>query len=378
MSKLKIISLGLSLLFLVQCQSPGLKVNSVSELPEQLQEGWNTQRWYFVNVKLDTPLARLKEKNINGLATSAIFRITDRLIFTTFNGFLVSADTLLKDVDRKRFSRGISAAPCFLRPIVFVPCEKGAYGLQAYDLLQQNVIWRIKDKLSKSSPLIQSDLLVHASLKGEVVALNPVTGQQIWLYQFPQKISQNLAMTHDRVVVCSIDGLLGALDADSGQPEFLTELPHHVYTSPMILNQAIFIADLNGNVLKVDLQTGKIIQQKSFNTPFYQPFSTDGQTLFIMGSNGQLFALSSNFDVLQSRELKGVPSMPIIVTEQHLIIGTYQKKLYLIDKTNFNIVQQMTLKRRPVSCTPDQNSGIFLATEYDRLQLFKIKEKQNQ
>lgn len=373
MKVLRLLFLEVALLLLVACQSPHLGVEALSELPEQLNEGWNTERWYFVNVEIDTPLTVVREKNINGLATPALFRIADRLILTTFNGFLISTDTLLKDVDRKRFSRELSTAPAFLRPLIFIASEKGAYGLQTYDLLHKKVSWRLKGHFSKSSPLIQKDLLIHASIRNEVLALNPLNGETFWRYQFPQKILQNLAMTDRFVVVCSGDGLLAVLNADDGQQNFMIELPEHVYTSPLILNQAIFIADLDGNVFKFDLPSGKIINKVSLATPFYQPFSTDGQSLFIMGSNGKLFALTPDLKLKGKVLLKGVPTFPIVVTRKHLLIATYQKKFYLVDKNHLKIVQELNLKRRAVSCVPDKNSTVFFAMEYDRLLLLKAK-----
>ncbi|MCD6374891.1 MAG: PQQ-binding-like beta-propeller repeat protein [Caldisericaceae bacterium] len=373
MKVLRLLFLEVALLLLVACQSPHLGVEALSELPEQLNEGWNTERWYFVNVEIDTPFTVVREKNINGLATPALFRIADRLILTTFNGFLISTDTLLKDVDRKRFSRELSTAPAFLRPLIFIASEKGAYGLQAYDLLHKKVSWRLKGHFSKSSPLIQKDLLIHASIRNEVLALNPLNGETLWHYQFPQKILQNLAMTDRFVVVCSGDGLLAVLNADDGQQNFMIELPEHVYTSPLILNQAIFIADLDGNVFKIDLPSGKIINKVSLATPFYQPFSTDGQSLFIMGSNGKLFAFTPELKLKGTVPLKGVPTFPIVVTHRHLLIATYQKKFYLVDKNHLKIVQELNLKRRAVSCVPDKNSTVFLAMEYDRLLLLKAK-----
>jgi len=206
-----------------------------------------------------------------------------------------------------------------------------------------------------------------------VLALNPLNGETLWHYQFPQKILQNLAMTDRFVVVCSGDGLLAVLNADDGQQNFMIELPEHVYTSPLILNQAIFIADLDGNVFKIDLPSGKIINKVSLATPFYQPFSTDGQSLFIMGSNGKLFAFTPELKLKGTVPLKGVPTFPIVVTHRHLLIATYQKKFYLVDKNHLKIVQELNLKRRAVSCTPDKNSTVFFAMEYDRLLLLKAK-----
>ncbi|WP_457566518.1 outer membrane protein assembly factor BamB family protein [Caldithrix abyssi] len=375
MNMRRIIVIVLLILFVIGCQNPGVKVSSLNELPQTLHEGWNTPRWYLHNSELDTPLTVVKEKNINGLATPAILNPGARFILTTYNGFLLSTDLQLKDIGRKRFSRGLSAAPCFARPLAYIASEKGAYGLTAYDLIRQKVQWQLKGYFSKSSPLVFQEVLIHATIKGQVLALNRLTGQKIWAYSFPQKLLQNLAMTERTIVVCSGDGLLAAVNLDDGREKFMIELPQHVYTAPLILNGHVFIADLSGNILKIALESGKIIADKALKTPFYQPLSTDGQTLYIMGSNGRLFALSQDLQLKWSLALKGAPSMPIIVTARRLIVATHQKQFYLINRQTRNIDQQFTFKRRVVSCTPAPGGQLLIAMEYDRLARLSLKQE---
>ncbi len=362
-------------LWFISCQNPGVRVVSITDLPETLHQGWNPQRWYFYNTNLDTPLVINREKNINGLATPAILPIANRLILTTFNGFLVSADFFLKDIDRKRFSRGISASPAFARPLVYISSEVGNFGLIAYDLLQKKIIWKQRGAFSKSSPLVTNEWVIHATLQGQVMVLNRLNGKKIWTYMFPQKILQNLAMNDQTIFACSGDGMVGAIDLDTGQELFLEQLPEHVYISPVLTDSALYLADVKGNAFKLDVKTGKIIAQKSLQTPFYQPFSTDGHTFYIMGSNGVLFALDKNLKIKWQLELKGEPSMPIVVTARHLIVATYQKMLYLIERHKPSIAQQWALKRRVVSCTPVNSGLVFVALEYDRLARLSLKKE---
>ena len=361
-------------ILLIQCHKPGVKVSSLTALPETLQDGWNSQRWYFQNVEIDTPLIILKEKKINNVATHSLFKIADRLFFTTFNGFLMAVDLKLNDVDRKKLARGITAPPAFLRPLIFISSEKNDYGLQAYDVTTRKTIWRLKKNFSKSSPLILTDMIVHATTQGKILGLNPLNGKEIWSYHLGQNIYQNLAGTKNVIVACSNDGLLAVINQDDGQVEYLTDLPAHVYTAPLILDQAIYVADYSGNLLKIALADGQISKQIHLGFPFYQPFSTDGKHLFIMGSNGTLFVFTPNLKLIFSVPLKGVPTMPVLVTSNRLLVATYQKKLYLINKKQGTIDQQVDLKFRVVGISPIISNKIYLMAGYNKIILAQLQK----
>ncbi len=208
-------------------------------------------------------------------------------------------------------------------------------------------------------------MVIHATLKGKIFALNKINGEVVWKYQNSKPIESDLALHDNILIACSRDGLTTALNVDDGGALWRQELPDHIYTSPLIANDCIFIPDMKGNVFKLDLNKGTVLEKNSFNSPFYQPLSTDGNQLFIMGSDGKLWGLDFNLRPLWSVSLKGAPATQILITKNHLLITTYQKKIYLIDKQNHEIVQEFTLKHRPAAAVVDENGIVFIAMEYD-------------
>ncbi len=365
--------LGAALL-LVACAKPSLPSYSAETSPERLLAGYNAQRWYFADVPLDLPLKILKKKKIGVLADPFLLPINDRLIVTSYNGYLVSLERFkMSDVARSRLARGISTSPTFFRPLVFIAAEKGKFGLQAYDLLQRKTIWRKKGWFSRSSPLAKERMVIHAALNGTVAAFNMVTGERIWQYQSPQPITTNMAMRADTLVFCSPNGLLTALHALDGKPLWKMELAHHVYAAPLIVRNRIYVADYRGSVWQLELATGKIRARFDGQAPFYQPCTSDGQHVFCMGSNGILRCLSLNLQEKWQRTLPGVPTAPVVVTQNHLIVTTGQKRLFVVQKDSGQVAQTMKLKRRPASAVVADDGLVYMASEYDAL--FQLGKK---
>ncbi len=136
------------LFFIIGCQNPNVRINSLSELPEVLQAGFNSERWYFTNAEISFPINIVKKKGISGLANPFLLPVKEKLILTTYNGYLVSMNKdNLGDVANKRIARGISAPAAFSRPLLFIPAEKGKYGLQAYDLVGRQFLWKKSDSI---------------------------------------------------------------------------------------------------------------------------------------------------------------------------------------------------------------------------------------
>jgi outer membrane protein assembly factor BamB len=277
------------------------------------------------------------------------------------------------DVARLRLARGISSSPAFYRPLVFIAAEKGKFGLQAYELLQRKIIWKKKGWFSRSSPLLKERMVLHAALNGRVAAFNMITGEIIWQYQSPQTVTANMAMRGDTLVFCSPNGLLTALHTLDGNPLWKMELAHHVYAAPLIVRDRIYVADYRGSVWLVELATGKIRAHFEAQTPFYQPCTSDGQSIFCMGSNGILRCLSLNLQEKWQRALPGVPTAPLVVTQNHLIVTTGQKRLFVVQKDSGRVAQTIKLKRRPASAVVSGDGLVYLASEYDAL--FQLGKK---
>ncbi len=364
-------------LLLSGCQNPSVRVQSLNQLPEALFAGYSTQRWYFADVALKPPLTIVKKKKINSLADPFFFPLANKLIVSTYNGYLISLNRFkMNDVDRIKLARGISASPAFLRPLAFIAAEKGKYGLQAYDLLQRKVIWKKKALFSRSSPLLKERMVIHATLSGTIAAFNGITGKEIWKYRNAQSIASNLALHGDTLVACSPNGLLTALNVFDGSELWKTELEHHAYASPMILKGNVYVADYKGTIWAVNLNSGQIAANKPLDAPFYQPCASDGYTVFCMSSDGILRSFTPALNENWRRQLKGVPTCPVQVTRNYLLLLTAQKYFYVLNKHTGKIVQQLKMKRRPASLIVSQDQTVYLAQEYNAILKLQAKSQE--
>ena len=365
---------------LVSCQNPSVPKGPLAELPETLLAGNNAQRWYFSNVNLTPPFAKKRDKGVNGLATDALFKIRNKLIFSTFNGYLLSVNRQkLNDADRIHLARGISAPPAFYRPLVFVSAEKGKYGLQAYDLFLRKVIWKKKGLFSRSSPVLSNGVLFHATLQGKILAFDPVKGKKLWQYESRKRITSDMAMNGDTLIACTPDGLVMAVNGLDGSLLWKNKLPDHLYASPMILRGKVYLADLAGKLWALNCATGKISHQaRTDGAPFYQPCTTDGRLVFAMNSKGQLFAFTPALEPRWRLALVGVPMSPVRVTAKHLLVATAQKYIYIIEKQTGQIVQKEKLKHRIDGLFPADGKTLYLIREYDHLEMWQAKGTEQQ
>ena len=361
--------------FVSSCQKPSVSVQTLEELPEHLTAGFNNQRWYFTDLELAPPFIPQKEKNINGLATDFFYAIRQKLILTTFNGYLVSLNRSgLNDVDRMRLARGISVPPAFYRPLVFVSIEKGRYGLQAYDLLHRKVVWKKKGLFSRSSPLVQDQAVFHATLNGKILAYNALSGKQLWTYDCGQPLTADLAAKGDTLVACTPDGLVLALNALDGSLLWRQKLDSHIYASPMILKGKVYLSCLDGCLRALKLTSGRLLfQSVSDGAPIYRACSSDGLSVFAMDSKGRLARFTPQLKRQWQVALTGVPMFTPLVTNRYVLAATMQKYFYVIDKNTGHIEQEEHLKHRVAGLLPTDAHTLFLMMEYHHLARWQSK-----
>lgn len=361
------------------CQNPSVTANDLSELPRTLTDGFNNQRWYFNNTVLRPPFEKQKSKNINGVSNGFFYPLRENLLVSTFNGYLLTINRIeLNRVHRIRLARGITAPPAFYRPLVFIASEKGKYGLQAYDLLLHKILWKKKGLFSRSSPLIAEKTVFHATLKGKIIALNSLSGKQLWLFDSGMSINANLAMHGDTLVACTPDGLLMALDALRGNILWKQKIEHHFFAPPMILRGNVYLPDIRGVIWALRLSDGTIRRKAATgNAPIYKPCSTDGERIYLMDSKGYVYCFTPELKQIWAKELIGVPMQPVIVTHNLLLITTAQKYLYLLQKTSGKIVQKKHLKHRADVVLPGNAHTLYLSVEYDHLEKWQSTGAEN-
>ncbi len=350
------------------CQNPKLRAPGNDALPAVLVEGFNAKRWYFTNQSISLPLQIAQEKTINGLPVSFFLPLHEQLFLVTRNGFLLSLDQQnFKNNHSERFSRGISTSPSYLSPLLFLPLEVGSNGLAAYHLLKGKTIWKLQKHLSRASPLLYREYVLHLSIDGTLSALEAQNGKIAWEHSLGATPAGNAAMTDGQIVVATVEGDLHSFKIIDGAPLWSKKLKAHLYAGPLILKNSFYIADLDGNLQKMSLSDGSTLNQLNLHSPFYQPPSCDGKTLFLMAANGTLFSITQNLQINWQVNLKAPPTAPTLVTNKYLLVGNARGFLYVVSKKTGMVEQKLKFKHRPTAWQIGKDGQVFVGVEFNKL-----------
>ncbi|HHD92706.1 MAG TPA: hypothetical protein ENL06_03785 [Candidatus Portnoybacteria bacterium] len=118
----------------------------------------------------------------------------------------------------------------------------------------------------------------------------------------------------------------------------------------------------------LDKRTGKI----KFTTDFQQPFFTapvvHQNHLFICGSGGKLLAFDlQSKTLLWTKELEGAAMVPPLILKAKIIIGTSRRQLYIMDKKDGAILQQLELDGRLSAVPLPYDQGLIVGYEYKKM-----------
>jgi outer membrane protein assembly factor BamB len=124
-------------------------------------------------------------------------------------------------------------------------------------------LWQVKTKdVITSGVSVSNGILVYATAKGNVVALDTKTGHQLWIQHTTSSILSPALVTESRVVVLGIDGSVTALDSKTGLKTWAYDIPTPTLnlrgsSAPVLFDEStVIIAGDAGRIYALDLATG--------------------------------------------------------------------------------------------------------------------------
>ena len=360
------------------CGKPTLK--SSNALPEKMifTENVNFERQNFIARDFPNPLSYIKDKSINGVATPNLGLFDDHVFITTLTGYLsiISMDNIGKN-RKTRLSKGMSAASTLYGDKLFIPMVEGSSGLQVYDIKSGEIVWELKGHYSHSSPVVVNNLVYHADQQGEILCLNAENGQKEWQANLDDHMYSNLIYVDNHLIAVSQNGQIQFYDPSSGVVHLVKNINDFVYAQPIAINQFLYIISYHGLLYGLNLKTGSLTQIDDYSIKVYSSLSSDGQCLFIPLSDGTLVCRNIASDnETWSIKLNGPVSCPVLITNDHAIAATSQKFLYVIDKRNGKIVQEMKTDGRMNAPPVFDEKNVVICYEYDKIALYSsIGEK---
>ncbi len=183
-----------------------------------------------------------------------------------------------------------------------------------------------------------------AMQRGEVFALDPQTGKEMWRRRLPTQLESSPLVVRSTVYLGSDKGILYALDTRNGKIRWTYKAAAEpVKTSPAYAAGKIFFADYGGTVHAVSAKNGKKIWQTDTDGMaggsggFYSSPAIAADKLFIGRDDGGFFALDqSSGKILWSKQTgKPIIGSPAVAkvrgTPLSVYIGNYAGTLYAFE-----------------------------------------------
>ena len=253
-------------------------------------------------------------------------------------------------ITKQELTAGVEAS----EGIVVIGNRKGE--LFALDQVTGAQKWTAKLSGAILSPsLIQAGRVITIANDGTVFAHDAVTGQQVWAYKLPN-VQFSLrgppapVRLDDRtVIVASANAYVYALDVISGVPRFQRRVAISdgrsdiqrlidIVGDPVVSGQYLVTTSFQGQVTVTDLATQRVVwseEASSTNSP-----EVVGDKVFVSTTDGKLNAynLATGELLWQNEELLNRQLSNPVTLGQNLVVGDLDGVIHLIDPSSGKLI----------------------------------------
>ena len=244
---------------------------------------------------------------------------------------------------------------------------------------QANVIGEVV-----AQPVYDGGIVVVHTTRGDLIALDSDTGEQIWNLTNKQpnlslRGSATPAISQGGVVYGRADGYVSVALLSSGQPLWqlpvarpygATELDRlvDVDMKPIISNGVVYALAYNGNLVAIDLLKGEQLWSRKYAG--FSDIALSGMTLYLTDYRGYVYAIDRNSgtelwvnEQLSYRNLTGVT-----VANEYIVVGDGEGYLHWLSRENGQFVAQQKLDSDGLYMEPvATNNYLYLQTRSGKL-----------
>lgn len=204
-----------------------------------------------------------------------------------------------------------------IRPLKKVPLDEAAIliydydgSLFSYDLESEQIGWTVKatdsfTEMCANMVTLHDGVVYVPFINGEIFAIDNQTGDVFWksrLGNVTDQIvlkNQTPIVNNGKLYITAQNGNIYALNTKDGSLAWSYKLDSTNNDIPVLyFNNKIFVQSAS-NLYSFDANTGKVLNQKSFDQPIYGKPVTDGENVFITNEKDVLYAISPDkLDIL--------------------------------------------------------------------------------
>ena len=323
------------------------------------------------------PLTLAWEEDYISLPSGGFTPVGDVLFNGSYNGYVSGIDRRDGDLlGKKNLGDACAVPPSYYKGLLFQAFETGKFGLIAYDIKNGDILWEIRRNFSRSAPVIIDDKVYFQTLDGRIFCYYYKNGEVLWQDSLAQSIRTSPAFSDGSLISVTQQGEVFAFEFTSGSRLWKTDLKMPVFADPVISDNRLYVATHTGTIFIIDLPTGRIRKTFVDGKPFYLGPTVDNTQIFLARSNGEILALDKeNLKLHWQFEGEGPPAGPLVATPSYLYVSTLGKKLYVLDKSLGQPVQEIDLSGRAQSGPLLFNESLYLAVEDKQVVAYDQQKK---
>ena len=287
-------------------------------------------------------------------------------------------------VTKQELTSGVEAAD----GLVIVASRKG----QVFALDQQTGEQKWTAQLSGSvisSALIQTGRVILVANDGTVFALDETTGQQAWTYKMANAAfslrgqASPVSLDPRTVAVASSNGYLYAIDSLTGAPRMQRRVAVSdgrsdiqrlvdIDAEPVVSGQYVVTNSFQGQVTVLDLAAQRVawsVDASSINRP-----EVAGNKVFVAQDDGKLkaFDLATGQELWQNEQLLNRNLSNPVLLGQQLVVGDLDGVLHLIDPNTGTIIGRSKTNGEVRTLRVIDNQ-LFVATRKGELSIWQSR-----
>jgi outer membrane protein assembly factor BamB len=207
----------------------------------------------------------------------------------------------------------------------------------------------VEDFFSRLSPTVSYGKIFAADREGQIVALDPDTGDTIWTRDISRKstestffngyglfagrvsakVSGGLTAAYNAIYFGTEDGIVFSLDAANGSVNWQTDVPSEVIAAPAADSNIIVVNTVSGTLLGLDATSGEIKWRNESDVP---PLTLRGISAPAAAAGGAIVGLANGrvrVNIIESglTAWEAVVAKPTGATELDRIVDIDSKPL---------------------------------------------------
>lgn len=235
------------------------------------------------------------------------------------------------------------------------------------------LLWSYKaDDGIKAPPVISKDIIITASVKGTVLALN-LKGEPLWIFESPNSIEASALIYNNIVYIGDLDGTLFALDLNSGKELWKYSAEGQIMGSPNIhrsgSNISLIIGSYDYYLHCVDGQTGKLKWKYESDNFIHSTAAISDNKAIFGGCDGFLHIVEINTGKLKNKiDLATYIASSATTGNGYAYIGDYDGQFTGVSLNEDKIIWQFTNENSqlPFIASPSLYKNYIIAGGRDK------------